>query len=230
MKLRLYVEDRYFQAYEILARKWHATEGGQCEVDLVQAVRLRPDRIRDGMYKNVIRARHDGFDCVVFALDQEAPHERSVLVDDVRAAFEQLCHRLSGDPELHDVLVGLVIVRSCLECWLLTEVQAIVRFACSRGGAMNYNPRQSGDTERFSPNQAVAEITHVLREVGRRQGKRNLKRIKYEKSASADIVSHIAALPEAVDRNCSLAYFCDMVTCQKDGCEHRQPDNGLWPD
>lgn len=225
MQLRLYVEDRYFQAYEILATKWHKTEQGQCEVNLVRAVHLRLDKMRDEMRKYVVRARNDGFNCVIFVLDQEAPHERSILINDIRAAFERLCQELPGTQGLQDVRVGLVIIRSCLECWVLTETQTIVRFACRRGMHVNYNPRQRGDTELLSPKEAANEITHILREVAKRAGKHHLKRIKYEKSAVPDVVQQMNELPRAAGRNRSLAYFFDMVTCQRSGCDHPQSDD-----
>ena len=223
MKLRLYVEDRYFQTYEILATKWHQTSSGR--VSQVKAVTLGLDRMRDFMCEYVYRARRDGFDCVVFVLDREEAYERAVLIREVRAAFERLCQELPTNRELQDVRVGLVIVKSCLECWLLVETQAIVRFACRRGRRVSYTPPQRGDTEQLSPNEAVGEITHILREVARQAGRHDVKRIKYEKSAIPDMVQQMTELPQALSRNHSLSYFCDMITCERSGCDHPQPDN-----
>jgi hypothetical protein len=183
--------------------------------------------MRDRMREYVVRAQYDGFHCIVFVLDEETPHARPALVNDIRNAFEELCLLLQDDQQLQDVKVGLVITRNCLECWLLADVQAIVRFACRRGKQVNYSPAQPGDTERFSPNEAANEITHILREVSKRQGKRDVKRIRYEKSAIADIMQHVIVSPETVDRNRSLVYFCEIVTCERSGCDHPQSGNEL---
>ena len=225
MKLHLYVEDRNFKAYETLARTWHTTNQGHCEVNSVKAVTLRLDRMRADMYKYVVRAQYEGFNCIVFVLDQEATHDRLTLIGDIHAAFERLCSSLRDDCQLQAVKVGLVIAKSCLECWLLTDVQAVVHFACRRGKIVNYSPAQAGDTERFSPNEAADKITQILREVSKRQGKHETKRIKYEKSAVADMIPYMDELPRAVNRNRSLAYYCEMVTCERSGCDYPQPDS-----
>lgn len=225
MKLWLYVEDSNHEVYEILAKKWHETDQGRCEVNLTKAVTLRLDRMRDGMRKHVILARKSGFNCVVFVLDREASHERPVLVNDIRAAFERLCQELPNDRELQGMRVGLIVAKSCLECWLLTEVQAIIRFACRRGKHVTYSPPQSGETEKFSPNEAITEITHILREIRRKAGRHDVKRSKYEKSESTDIAREMSDLSQAVGRNRSLAYFCEMVTCERSGCDYPQSDN-----
>ena len=225
MKLRLYVEDRYFQAYEVLAEKWHKTKQGQCEVDLVRAVHLHLDRMRDEMRRYVVRALKDGFNCVVFMVDQEAPHERSELIHDIRSAFDQLCREIVSGRNLRGLKVGLFIVRSCLECWLLTEAQAIVRFACRRGKRVSYNPRQRGDTELLSPRRASGEITHILRKVAKKAGKRNLKRVKYEKSAVPDMIEQMSELPQAARRNRSLSHFFTLVAGERSGCDQPQSDD-----
>ena len=226
MRLRLYVEDKYFKSYETLATKWHSTTDGQCSVNHVRAVKLGLKKMRDEMPRYVRRAQKDGFGCVVFVLDQEKSGQRSALLNDIRAAFERLCQEQPHNREIRDMKVALVVAKTCLECWILTDVKAIVYFvyfACRRGTRVRYSPQQRGDTEQLDPGEAVNEITHILREVGKRQNKRDLKRIKFEKSQVPDMVDQMNNLPEAIHKNHSLKCFCDTVTCRASGCDRLQP-------
>ena len=227
MRLRLYVEDRYFQSYQVLAEKWHEAIQGQCNVDHVHAMHLCLDRMRDEMYRYVVRAHQDGINCVIFVADQESSTERSKFIRELRSTFEQVCRDLESDRNLQHMRVGLVTARSCLECWLLADVRAIVRFACRRGRHVNYAPHQSGRTESFSPKHAENEITHILRESARRAGKRRLKRIRYEKSAAPEMIRQMGELSQAACRNHSLGYFFRRITCEVSGCDDPQPGSGF---
>jgi hypothetical protein len=224
MRLYLYVEDQYHQAYEALARKWYATSDGSCDVSAIRAVRLRPDQMCHEMRDHVLLAHRSGFNCIVFVLDREAPHARTDLIDQIQAAFDRLCNALPDDKELDGVTLGLVIAESCLECWLLTDTQAVVRFACRNRQQVSYRPEQSNETERLNPKQASDAIRHILRETARKQGNRNANRLKHEKSANADIVEHMADIGQAIRRNGSLLTFCKLVTCRHKGCSDANGD------
>jgi hypothetical protein len=122
-----------------------------------------------------------------------------------------------------NVTVGLVVARTCLECWILADAQAIVKFACRNNRRGYHDAPQRGDTETISPSAAADEITRILRVVGKRANKPDTRRLKYEKSAVADIAAKIENLPVASRRNKSLAEFCERVTCKQSDCG-RQPD------
>jgi hypothetical protein len=222
VRLRLYVEDRYFRSYEALARKWHSGIGAQPGVSHVEAVHLRLDRMGDRMYKQIARAKNDGFDCVVFVLDQESSPERHEFVRDLHSTFVEVCRELEGDRDLQHMKVGLVVAVSCLECWLLADAQAVVRFACRRGTRVNYSPRQRGNTELLGSKEACDEITHILREVARRRGQHKANRLRYEKSATPEMIEQMGELAQAAHRNHSLDYFFRRVTCQTSGCDSPQ--------
>lgn len=225
MRLRLYVEDTYFQSYEVLARKWHNTTHEQSDVSHVHAMHLRLDRMRDQMCKHIIRAKKDGFNCVVFVLDQESSSERAQFIRDLRSTFEEVCHELENDRYLQDMKVGLVVAKSCLETWLLADAQAVVRYACRRGTRVNYHPNQHGNTESLSPKEACDEITHILREVARRRRQRNSNRFRYEKSATPEMIEQMDELPQAAGRNHSLRYFFRRIACETSGCD--DPQRGI---
>ncbi len=227
MRLRLYVEDTYFQSYEVLARKWHNITRDQPGVSHIHAMHLRLDRMRDQMYKHITRAKKDGFNCVVFVLDQESSSERTQFIHDLSSTFEKVCRELEDDQYLQDMKVGLVVAKSCLEAWLLADAQAVVRYACRRGTRVNYHPNQRGNTELLSPREACDEITHILREVARRRRQRNSNRFRYEKSATPEILKQMDELPQAASRNRSLEYFFKRITCETSGCDDLQRDIGF---
>ncbi len=222
MKLRLYVEDSYFQPYEILVAKWHSVMPGQCTVSEVRAVQLSLDKMRNEMREYVLRAKKDGFDSVMFVIDQERDVARTNLIRETHGEFAKLCQELDDDTELQKVKVSLVIAVQCFESWLLTDVQAIVYSTPGVSRAVDYHPDQSAETEKFNPQEAADEITRIWRNVGRRAGKRDLKRIKYRKSSALDIAQQMGDLSEAIRRNHSFMYFCDMAACQKSGCDYPQ--------
>ena len=225
MKLRIYVEDSYFQAYEALVKKWYETAVGRCTVDEVRAVHVRPTEMCEKMPEFVDRAITDGYRCILFVLDQESPHERTELIEDANNAFDRLCGKLHRDRTLRDVKVALVITKSCLECWLLTDTGAVKR-ATPRGRNVDYTPNQPGNTQMLDPRQARDEIAHIRCETARRASRgrgRRTRPMRYEKSAALDIANEMSDLSAASGRNSSLAHFLQMVTCTRNGCEHRQP-------
>ena len=218
MKLRLYVEDSYYQAYEGLAKKWLKTR--RLQYREVKASKLRLNKMRDEMLKYVEFAHKDGFTCVVFILDQETP--QNSLAAEIRASFKTLCKILPNHPTLRDMKVWLVVVKNSLESWLLAEAEAITRFASK---TTKYRAKQNGNTELMTPNEAIKKITHILNQVeNSKRGKRGKrrKRRKYEKSEAPDIVKYMSDdLSIAAKRNRSLKYFLRAVTCQQSGCHDR---------
>jgi hypothetical protein len=182
--------------------------------------------MRDRMYRQVTRAVHDGFECVVFVLDQEASPQRAEFVRDLQSAFDELCRELENDRYLQHMKVGLVVAKSCLESWLLADAQAVVRYACRHGSRVNYQPSQHGNTESLRPGQARNEITHILREVARRRGQHKSRQCIYEKSTTPEMIEHMAQLPQAAARNASLRYFFRRVTCATSGCDEPQLATG----
>jgi hypothetical protein len=178
--------------------------------------------MRNQMLKHVIRAKKDGFNCVVFVLDLESSSERARFVRDLQSTFAEVCRELQDDRTVQDMKVGLVVAKSCLESWLLADAQAVVRYACRRGTRVNYHPNQHGDTELLRPGEARDEITHILREVARRRGQRKPRRLKYEKSSTPEMIKQMDELPQAARRNHSLEYFIRRITCETSGCDHPQ--------
>jgi hypothetical protein len=170
----------------------------------------------------VDKAAQDGFDCIVFVVDQEIVPERKRQIRLIHQQCEQICRSLA-DSDRVNVNVGLVVARTCLECWILADAQAIVEFACRNNRRGYHDAPQRGDTETISPLAATDEITRILREVGKRANKRDPRRLKYEKSAIADIAAKMENLPVASRRNKSLAEFCERVTCKQSDCG-QQPD------
>jgi len=217
MGLLLSVDDQRNVAYKVLAEAWRAQQGvtGNVLVEFHSADQIE---IATKMQKVIKSAHRKGCDCVMFVVDQEShdPSKRDLLKR-IRGAFEELCANLS-----EGVTVGLIIAHSCLECWLLTDVQAIVRFQVGKRG-VRYNPSQSGRTEKYNPPQAVEAITHIMRLVAQKRGVKDTKRVKYEKSRSGKIAEQMQDLKKAAQRNGSFGYFLEMVVCDQDGCVHRQP-------
>ena len=221
MRLNLYVEDTAGRAaYERLARKWCELQGIPCEQ--VRAIARPLNDILDKMRLLVENAVRDGFDCIVFVVDQEVVPERKRQIRMIHQQCELICRSLA-DSDRVNVTVGLVVARTCLECWILADVQAVVKSACGKNRRGYYVATQHGNTQLLTPKDAANAITHILREVGRQAGKQDTGRIKYEKSAVADIAAKIENLPVASLRNKSLAEFCERVTCKQSDC-------GQYPD
>jgi len=220
MRLNLYVEDTAGRvAYEHLARMWCESQGIPCEQ--VRAIAPPFNDVLDKMGLLVEKAVRDGFDCIVFVVDREVAPERKRQIRMIHQQCEQICRSLA-DSDRVNVTVGLVVARTCLECWILADAQAIVEFACRNNRQGYHDAPQRGDTETISPSAATDEITRILREVGRR-AKKDTSRLKYEKSAIAAIAAKMENLPIASRRNKSLAEFCERVTCKQSDCG-QQPD------
>ncbi len=216
MGLLISVEDLYRDAYKILAEKWRDQRGVGGKVKVEQHT---PDEIDTAakMHKVIESARRKGCNCVIFVVDQEShnPSHRDKL-QEFQRAFDDLCRNVPDG-----ITVGFIIAHSCLECWLLSDVHAIVRYQAGKRG-VSYTPDQSSRTERYTPPQAVEAITHILRQVAKEKDHRSAKRVKYEKSSSGDIAKKMQDLEVSKRNNRSLNYFFDRVLCDKDGCEHRQ--------
>jgi hypothetical protein len=177
----------------------------------------------DQMTRLVENAARDGFDCIVFVVDQEVVSERRRQILALHQQCEQIRRSLASNELRWNIKVGLVVARTCLECWILADTQAIVEFACRTDPRGYYSAPQPGDTEMISPSAAADRITHILREVGKRANKADTRRLKYEKSAIADIAAKMSNLDEAGRRNKSLAEFCERVACKQSDCG-RRPD------
>ena len=75
MRLNLYVEDTAGRvAYEHLVRKWCESQGIPCEQ--VRAIAPPFNDVLNKMELLVDKAAQDGFDCIVFVVDQEIVPER----------------------------------------------------------------------------------------------------------------------------------------------------------
>ena len=222
MRLNLYVEDTAGRvAYEHLVRKWCESQGIPCEQ--VRVIAPPFNDVLNKMELLVDKAAQDGFDCIVFVVDQEIVPERKHQIRAIHLRCEQICRSQAANSLLRNITVGLVVARTCLECWILADVQAVVKSACGQNGRGYYVATQRGDTQMLTPKAAASEITHILREVGRQAGKQDTGRIKYEKSAVADIAAKMENLPIASRRNKSLAEFCERVACKQSDCG-QQPD------
>lgn len=217
MGLLLSVDDRRNAAYKTLAERQREQlqMTGEVKVEFHTS-----DEIETAakMERIVESARWKGCHCVMFVVDQES-HDpnRRVPLQRIIHAFVELCKTLPAD-----ITAGLIVAHSCLECWLLTDVQAIVRFQ-SGGRGVRFAPQQSGQTERDNPTQAAETITHIMRQVAREKGVKDLKRVKYEKSRAGEIAQQMQDLNAAAKRNQSFGYFLEMVLCDKNGCDYIQP-------
>lgn len=220
MGLLLSVDDSSNAAYKILAENWRRQYGINAHV-FVEFHSADEIETVSKMQKVITSAQRKQCTCVMFVVDQEShdPNKRTLLrrITQAFQAFDELC---THPPK--DMTVGLIVAHSCLECWLLTDTQAIVRFQAGNRG-VKYTATQSGQTEGYTPPQAEESITHIMRQVVRERGARELKRVRYEKSKSGEIAKQMQELATAAQRNQSLAYFFEMVVCDQNGCEYRQP-------
>ena len=225
MKLQLYVEDsRSFEAYELLAKKWLQMSPNRSNVDSVRAIFVPAGDMPESMSRLVENAATDGYHCIAFVLDQETADNRTDLLQRCRESFDQLCGDVVDRRDGGDFRIALIIAKSCLECWLLTDTEAVKR-AGPGGKYVNYTPEQPGDTQMLAPKEAEAKITHLWREIARRKGQR--RRPRYEKSTAVDIAREMNDFSQSSNRNRSFAYFLRMVSCTRDGCHDRQPEADL---
>jgi hypothetical protein len=89
MRLNLYVEDTAGRvAYEHLARKWFESQGIPCEQ--VRAIARPLNDVLDRMGLLVENAVRDGFDCIVFVVDQEVVPERKRQIRTIHQQCEPI--------------------------------------------------------------------------------------------------------------------------------------------
>lgn len=231
MPLQIFVEDKLNEAYEILAAKALGLPAAPINRRQVRASIIDPDDLTapDRLLDLVSKSQAAGFDCVMFIMDEEAlpaSPDRTAKLRDFRQAFAELCRRLeslSDEHALRTVQVIRVVAKRCLESWLLSDPQAIVR-AVSGSRGISYTPSAHA-TEDVTPSAAAEQIAHIIREVGKRSGRRDLQQVR-----SGSIKSRGKAIAQYVDvtrarhNNRSLAYFFDMANCQQSGCLQPCPE------
>ena len=230
--VQIFVEDELNEAYEILAAKAMGvgvSRSGEARRRRIRAARVTLDELIDfeSLLDLVQRAQRSGAEQVVFAIDHEGPRAdpgRVAARNRFGEAFRQLCDYIDELPAGHtlkNIRVVRLEIRSCLEAWLLSDPQAIVT---AFNGPSDYRPRPQ-QTERMTPAEASNAIAHIIREVGKRRRVRKMARIRSSgiKSLGLKIASHID-LTQAQRHNRSLAYFCEMIGQNLDGCTRMFPD------
>lgn len=228
--VQLFVEDALTDPYEILAaRALGVPTARAARRRRVRAARLGVNEFTqvDSLLDVVQRAFDAGSRCVLFILDEEdynASPDRPDHLAEFRVAFEALCRYLEALPPqvpLKQVKVTRVVSKTCLECWLLADPHAIV---VAVGGPSSYKPLVR-NTEHHNPRQAREQMAHIVQQVGKRSGKQRLTRTgsRSVKTLGAKIAPYVAP-EQARQRNFSLAYFYDMITCQQSGCERPFPE------
>ncbi|RMH22549.1 MAG: hypothetical protein D6696_03115 [Acidobacteria bacterium] len=233
MALHIFVEDRETRAYEILARRALEAAGAGDKVDRLRAskIDLRDLITTDGLRDLLSRAVRSGYDCVMFVMDQEARSsspERPRLLARFKKSFTELCSYQAKLPErdpMRRARIIRVVCRRCLEGWLASDPQAVVDAVRGVRGT-DYSPSYR-QTEHLEPKKAGEQIVRWIREVGHRLGRRDLQRttLRNVKSRSADIAEQLDP-QRGRSYNASLAYFFDMVHCQRSGCDHPFPERG----
>ena len=226
MSVLIFVEDKLCQSYDILAREQLGIPRLDRSKVKAQKIELEEVTTLVGWQALVETAHKTGFDCVVVVIDQEVnwqSPDRPDKLRQVQEAYGQWCRWLDILPPNHQIKqtkVSLVVSQTCLECWLLADTQAVVRFAVGKGKSVpDYRPQQSGRTENTHPREAQQQITRILAEVSRRTGHKS--RREHEKSMNQDICKYLDPA-RAQRNNASLAYFLDQVRCERSGCNNRQ--------
>ncbi|HJX27640.1 MAG TPA: hypothetical protein VJ885_06975 [Thermoanaerobaculia bacterium] len=223
MPVQIFVEDRYTDTYEILARRVRGDHQ-------VRASRIDPEDLTsfENLLDLVQRSARARFDCVLFIMDEEGPDspERPAKLASFRQAFQELCgHLLSLPPNdfLRRVRVTRVVCRRCQEGWLAADPQAVVdAFRGPKG--VDWRPPVHR-TDELTPRQASEAIVHIARAVGRRIERSSLRTFDSRdvKARGKDIAAHLDPA-RARAFNSSLAYFLDMVDGRRSGCDHPFPD------
>ncbi len=229
--IQIFVEDALSEAYEILAaralgidhtrrsewrRQVHAAQLGVNEFTTLAS-----------LLDLIGRAYQTGSRCILFILDEEDYHEspdRPAKLADFQRAFTELCaylDSLPADHHLRMVKVIRIVSKTCLECWLLADPQAIVT---ALRGPSSYRP-QASNTTNSNPRRARDQIAHIINQV--HQHNNSPKRVGGHsiKSLGKKIAPHVNP-EQARQRNFSLRYFYDMITCERSGCEHPFPEPG----
>ncbi|MBE7551881.1 MAG: hypothetical protein HS126_12500 [Anaerolineales bacterium] len=228
--VQIFVEDELNEAYEILAARSLGVDYQRRNQRrrYVQAARLDITEFTSltNLLDLVTRANRAGSQCVLFIMDEEDYNEspdRSDKLVAFQEAFQQVCAHLANLPDndiLKRVRVTGMICKTCLECWLLAHPQAIVTAV---NGPGSYTP-SARDTVAHNPRQAREQIAHIVREAGKRTKNQKLVRITGHsvKSLGTKVAAFVEP-QEARQRNFSLAYFYDMITCEQSGCERPFP-------
>lgn len=230
--IQIFVEDELNEAYQILAASTigaplsHSRNGGRSRIRVAKMT-LNELTSFESLLDLAQRSQRSGYQQVVFAMDHEGPGADPGRIEarrHFREAFQELCdyiEQLPADDPLKQLRLVRVEVHSCLEAWLLSDPLAIVD---AFGGPSNYRPT-ARRTENLTPRQARDGIAHIVREVGRRTGKRRLARMRGRaiKSLGTRIAPNIK-LGRARHYNASLDYFCDMIENDRDGCQHPFPE------
>jgi hypothetical protein len=227
--IHIFVEDKLCEVYEVLAAKalaFSAHHAAESDKHSIRASQVTLDELISDKHLLDLarRSQRSGCQQVIFALDHEgsgAAPERADARHHFREAFQALCNHiacLSDEDPLKQLRLVRVEVHSCLEAWLLSDPQAIVK---AFSGPADYRP-DVRQTEALSPREARDGIAHIVRQIGGRKGNRRLARMRGSdvKSEGAKIAEHLD-LDRARRNNRSLDYFCEMVAQQGDGC--RQP-------
>jgi hypothetical protein len=229
MPLQIFVEDELAEAYEALALRALGLPLAPRNRRAVLAARIDVDDLttRDGLLDLTRRAMRSGHDTILFILDEEGPpsSDRPQKLANFRQAFLELCAYLASgrEKDLGKAKVTRIVCKRCLEGWLMADPQAIVDAVRGKHG-IDYVPAPQR-TEELLPTQALDGIAHVIRETGRRLGRRDLSQIssKNIKSRGASIAGHV--VPDRARRyNLSLDYFYGMIDGQRSGCEHPCPE------
>ena len=229
MRIQIFTEDELNKAYMIIAEKALEAYGSYHPGDhTIRVVRVHAIELTsfEELLDLTQRAQRSGADQVLFLMDHEGPaatQDRIQNREDFEMAFSALCAHLQNLPEtspLRAIKVVRVEVHSCLECWLLAHPQAVVM---SAGGAGNFNPA-ARNTMNLTPREARNQIAHILREVGRRSGKRHLRMIGGQSVKRwGEKIARYISISEARRHNASLHYFCEMVDREQDGCQRPFP-------
>lgn len=229
MRLQIFVEDELSEAYEVLALRALGLPIAPRNRQAVRAARIDVEDLttRAGLLDLTRRAMRSGYDKILFILDEEGPSAsgRPQTLSSFRQAFLELCTYLVSGQEkaLKNAKVARIVCKRCLEGWLLAGPQAIVDEVL-RGHGTDYAPAPQR-TETLLPAQALEQIAHVIREAGRRIGRRDLSQIssKVIKARGPSFARHVD--PARARRyNSSLAYFYDMIDGHQSGCEHPCPE------
>lgn len=231
MPLQIFIEDRLNDAYEVLARKARGLSLERNNRREVRASIIHLDELTswEGLLELVKASQEAGYTCVMFIIDEEAlpfSADRPDKLDAFKQAFTYLCSRLQqlpGRDALKHMNIIRIVCKRCLESWLVSDPQAIVD-AVRGGRGVNYVPVQR-NTENMTPREAADQIAHVIREVGRRIGKIDLRRVSGSNvKHRGKTIAQYVDLDRARLYNRSLAYFFDMVDCRLHGCECLCPE------
>jgi len=223
MKLQIYAEDTHCDAFRILAEKavyhWYKQKGGIPLIGIL-ATPMLVSEIYKNMPSLVSQAKRDKCGCVAFVVDREGPssrHHRPQELQRIENAFSKLCQE---PPD--QIKIMLIIVDICLESWLLADPDGLVKFVVQRKGKnSNYSPlKRRTDLDGQDSQNHAHRITEIFQTVEKKLGVRH-PRTKYDKADSDRIAEYIDPV-YGREWNDSLGYFCEMVPCKKDGCQHRQ--------